>query len=105
MSPLKIVRLVALAVAVIGAFIAIPEAALIMVIIGLIMGVMGDMADNTNRTYFLVLAVALSTVSGAAGAIPVAGDFVSAIMGNMSTIINAAALSVIIMAMKDRIME
>jgi hypothetical protein len=35
MSPLKVVRLLAVAIAVIGAFTAIPEAALIMVLLGL----------------------------------------------------------------------
>ena len=61
MNALKIVRLVAMAVAVIGAFTAIPEAALIMAVIGLVMGVMGDMADNSNRTYMMVFAVTLAT--------------------------------------------
>jgi hypothetical protein len=92
MSPLKVVRLVSLLVAVVGAFIAIPEAALVM-------------ADSSNRTYLLVFAVALASVSGAAGAIPMIGDYISAIMGNMSTIVNAMALGIIIMAIKDRAME
>jgi len=105
MSALKIVRLIALAVAVIGAFVAIPEAALIMAVVGLVMGVMGDMADNSNRTYIMVFAVTLATVSGAAGPLPVIGGPVSDIMANMSTIMNAAALGIILNAMKDRVME
>ena len=105
MSPLKIVRLVSLLVAVVGAFIAIPEAAIVMAVLGLALGVMSVMADSSNRTYVLVFAVALASVSGAAGAIPIIGVYISAIMGNMSTIVNAMALGVIIMALKDRAME
>ena len=105
MNALKIVRLVAMAVAVIGAFTAIPEAALIMAVIGLVMGVMDDMADNSNRTYMMVFAVTLATVAGAAGPLPLVGSYISDIMGNMSTIMNAAALGIILSAMKDRVMD
>ena len=66
MNALKIIRLIVLAVAVVGAFVAIPEAALIMAVLGLVMGVMGDLADSSNRTYMLVFVVTLATVSGAA---------------------------------------
>ena len=102
MSVLKIIRLVVLAIAVIGAFVAIPEAALIMAVLGLVMGVM---ADNSNRTYMIVFAVTLATVSGAAGPLPLIGGPVSDIMANMSTIMNAAALGIILNAMKERVME
>jgi len=105
MSALKIVRLLSIAVAVVGAFTAIPQAALVMAVLGLVGGYMSDEADKGNRTYFLVLAVALGTVSGAAGAIPVVGGPVSDIMANISTIVNAAALAVILNAIKDRVTE
>ena len=105
MNALKIVRLVAMAVAVIGAFTAIPEAALIMAVIGLVMGIMGDMADNSNRTYMMVCAVTLAIVAGAAGPLPLVGSYISDIMSNMSTIMNAAALGIILSAMKDRVMD
>jgi|TARA_B110000503_G_scaffold132419_1_gene208361 hypothetical protein len=105
MNALKIVRLVAMAVAVIGAFAVIPEAAVIMAVIGLAMGVMGDMEDNSKRTYMMVLTVTLATVAGAAGPLPLVGIYVSDIMGNMSTIMNAAALGIILSAMKDRVMD
>ena len=105
MNALKIIRLIVLAVAVIGAFVAIPEAALVMAVLGLVMGVMGDMADNSNRTYMLVFVVALGIVSGAAEPLPVIGGPISDIMGNLSTIMNAAALSIILNAIKERVME
>ena len=105
MSALKIVRLLSIAVAVVGAFIVIPEAALVMAVLGLVGGYMADEADKTNRTYFLVFAVALGTVSGAAAALPVIGGPISDIMANLSTIVNAAALAVILNAIKDRASE
>jgi len=105
MSPLKIVRLLVLAVAVIGAFVTIPEVGLVHVVLGLAMGVMSDQADKDNRMMFLVFAVALHTVSGAAGALPVIGEHISTIMGNFSVMVNAAALGVIMMAIKDRVAE
>ena len=105
MSALKIVRLLSIAVAVVGAFAAIPQAALVMAVLGLVGGYMADEADKGNRTNFLVFAVALGAVSGAAGAIPAVGGPVSDIMANMSTIVNAAALAVILNAIKDQATE
>ena len=105
MNALKIIRLIVLAVAVVGAFVAIPEAALIMAVLGLVMGVMGDLADSSNRTYMLVFVVTLATVSGDAGPLPVIGGPISDIMGNLSTIMNAAALGIILNAIKERVME
>ena len=103
MNPVQIVRIVAIAVAVIGAFVAIPEAALIMAIIGLILG--GMAVDADRRTDFLVLTLALAAVSSAAGQSPVVGEYVSDFMANVSSIFNAGALAVIIMAIKDRLTE
>ena len=103
MNPVQIVRIVALAVAVIGAFVAIPEAALIMAIIGLVLG--GMAVDADRRTDFLVLTLVLAAVSSAADPIPVVGEYVSNIMENVSAIFNAGALAVIIMVIKDRLTE
>jgi len=105
MGLLKIVRYASVLVAVVGAFVAIPEAALIMALLGLVGGYLADEADKDNRMYFLVFAVALGAVSGAAGAVPVVGAYVSDIMGNLSTIINASALMIIIKAVVDRVTE
>ena len=106
MGALKIIRLLAIAVAIIAAVSSvIPYAVEVMVILGLVGGYMADEADKDNRMYFLVFAVALGTVSGAAGALPGIGGPISDIMGNLSTIINASALAVIINAVKDRAME
>tara|TARA_B110000977_G_scaffold11382_2_gene14724 strand:- start:1924 stop:2241 length:318 start_codon:yes stop_codon:yes gene_type:complete len=105
MSLLKVVRLLALAIAVIGAFVAIPEAALIMILIGVALGFLSDQADKDNRTFFLIFAIALASMSGAVDGLPVIGGYVTAILGNLSDIVSAAAVAVILMVIKDRVME
>jgi hypothetical protein len=44
-------------------------------------------------------------MSGAAGGLPVIGGHITAILGNMSEIINAGAVAIILMVIKDRVME
>jgi|TARA_B100000767_G_scaffold195816_1_gene182825 hypothetical protein len=105
MSPLKVVRLLTLAIAVIGAFVAIPEAALVMILIGVALGFLSDQADKDNRTFFLIFAIALASMSGAVDGLPVIGGYVTAILGNLSDIVSAAAVAVILMVIKDRVME
>ena len=105
MSVLKILRLLGIAVALIAAFVAVPEAVLILTVLGLVVGVMGDMEDNSNRVYWLIVAMAMATVSGAASPLPVIGGPISDIMGNMSTLMNAVALGLLMNAMKERIIN
>ena len=105
MSPLKVVRLLTLAIAVIGAFVAIPEAALVMILIGVALGFLSDQADKDNRTFFLIFAITLASVSGAIDGLPVIGGYVTAILDNLSDIVSAAAVAVILMVIKDRVME
>jgi hypothetical protein len=105
MGVLKILRLLGMAAALIAAFVAVPEAVLILTVLGLVVGVMGDMEDNSNRLYWLIVAIALTTVSGAASPLPVIGGPISDIMGNMSTFMNAVALGLLMNAMKERIIN
>jgi len=94
---------VALAVAVIAAFAEFPYAVLTMVVLGLAIGFMGVPEDR--RLMYMVTAITLTSVVGALGSIPVAGDYLTAILTNTSTIINAGAVSVISMIIWDRITE
>ena len=105
MGVLKILRLLGMAVALIAAFVAVPEAVLILTVIGLVVGVMGDMEDSSNRVYWLIVAMALATVSGAASPLPVIGGPISDIIGNMSTLMSAVALGLLMNAMKERIIN
>ena len=105
MGVLQILRLLGMAVAFITAFVAVPEAVLILTVIGLIVGVMGDMEDNSNRLYWLIVAIALTTVSGAASPLPVIGGPISDVTGNMSILMNAIALGLLMNAMKERVVN
>lgn len=103
MGPAKIVRMLATAAAVIFAFYTTFEyAALLMAILGL--GV-GYFVEAERRTLYLVTVVALSVASGGLGAIPAAGEYITAIFGNVSTIINAGALVVIGTGIYEKVME
>ena len=102
MDTAKIVRIVALVVAVAAAFVSIPYIGLIIAVVGIVLGILA--VETEHRMFFLVIAVALAQVSGAFGVIPAVGTYISDIMGNVSAIVNAAALTVILMHVKDRMM-
>ena len=103
MDTAKIVRIVALVVAIAAAFVEIPQIGLIFVVVGIAMGFLA--VETDKRLLFLVIAVALAQVSGAFGTIPAVGEYISNIMGNVSAIVNAGALTVILMHVKDRMTE
>lgn len=103
MSPVKIIHIVALAVAVIAVFVPIPYVALIMVVLGLAYGFMGVNSDQ--RVLYLVFAVALAQVSGALGSIPAVGGYITDIFTNLSSIVNAAAFAVILTMIQERVMD
>jgi hypothetical protein len=103
MDAAKIIRLVALLVAVVAAFVIIPAVALILVILGLAMGFVGVPADR--RLLFMVATVTLATVSGTLQPVPFIGDELTSILGNLSAIFNAGALAVLALIMKDRLTE
>jgi len=103
MDTAKIVRIVALIVAIVAAFIEIPYIALIMVVLGLVIGFIGVPEDR--RLVFMVTALTLAMVTGALGPIPAIGDYLTAILTNASAIINAGAVAVIILIIKDRLTE
>ena len=100
MSPAKITLWVGMAVAIAAAFVTVPYAALVLALAGLVHGVLDVNEDNLMAVS--VMAVALATVSGALGAIPVAGEYISAIMGNVGALVAAAALTGIAMSVKDK---
>jgi len=103
MNPIQIVRILGVAVAVIAAFVTIPYVALIMIILGLAAGFMG--VSEERRTGYLVTAIALTMVAGSLGPIPAVGEYLTSILTNLSAIVNAGAVAVILMIVKDRVTE
>jgi hypothetical protein len=103
MSPVSIIRWVAIAIAVVSAFVAIPYGGLAMVVLGAALGFMGVSADE--RVLYLVVAVALGSVAGGLGAIPAVGEYITEILTNISTIVSAGAATVILVMTKERLMD
>lgn len=103
MDTAKIIRIVALLVAVVAAFANIPYAAEVMIVLGLAIGFVGLHEDK--RLQFLVMAVALNFVANALDPLPGIGPYLTAILGNVSTIVSAGAVAVIVMIVKDRLAE
>ncbi len=96
----KIIRLVAVLIAVIAAFVVIPEEAAVIAVLGL---VAGYFIEEERATAFLVMALALYMVSGALGPIWVIGEFLTAILGSVSSLVNAAACTVIVVGIYNRL--
>jgi len=93
MSANNIVRILGLLAAVVAAFTAYPYAATIIAILGLVGGYYVGAGD---RTAFLVLAVALAAVHGAIDGIPGVGMYVTSILGQVSSLVSAGAVTVIV---------
>ena len=103
MDAIKIIRIVAMALAVIAAFIEIPYIALAFIVLGLAIGFMG--VPEERRLIFMVTAVTLAMVADSLGAIPAVGGYLTAMLGNASAVLNAGAVAVILMIFKDRVTE
>ena len=93
MSANNIVRILGLLAAVVAAFTAYPYAATIIAILGLVGGYYVGAGD---RTAFLVLAVALAAVHGAIDGIPGVGMYVTSILGQVSSLVSAGAVTVFV---------
>ncbi len=90
----KIVRLVAVIVAVVAGLVTIPSSGLIIAVLGL---VVGYFIQDDRVVYVLVAALVLNVASGGLGPIPVVGDYLTGIFESLSSLFNAGALTVITM--------
>ena len=90
----KIVRLVAVIVAVVAGLVAIPSSALIIAVLGL---VAGYFIEDSRVVYLLVATLVLNVASGGLDPIPVVGPYLTGIFTSLSSLFNAGALTVITM--------
>jgi|KNS9250_AmetaT_FD_k123_79303_1 hypothetical protein len=104
MSPAKIIRIVGVALAVAAALIPnIPMAGLGLAILGL--GA-GWYVASGDRATLLVTVIALNSgVAGAVNAIPTVGPYVGGILDNLGSLLAAAAVTVVVMAVKEQLSE
>ena len=92
MSVQKIILLVALLIAVVGAFTAIPYASPLLAVLGLVAGFWIVPEEHVR---VIVSAVALKVIGDAFGAIPQAGGYLTSIIGNIALLAAGAALMII----------
>ena len=78
----------------VGVGVPIPATAIILAVLGVVVGILAVGKDDT--TGFLVFALGLIGVKLGIDAIPYLGGPVSSILGNVSALVNAAAVVVVI---------
>ena len=98
MDASKIIRLVAVLVAILAVFVDIPSSAAVIAVLGLVGGYYVEEA-----TAFLVTALALGVVNGALGDVWFIGPYLSDILGSLSSLLNAAACTVITLGIYNRV--
>jgi hypothetical protein len=99
MQARKIVALVGIALAVVGAFVAIPNLAAILLIAGLFIGLSIDGADHVR---VIVSALALVALSGSMSSIPAIGGPLAAILTNFGLAATGTAIMIILRNMYAR---
>jgi hypothetical protein len=103
MSAANIVRIIALILALAGAFVVIPFIGLAFVVLGLAVGFIG--VSEERRISYFVTAIALTMMVGALGPIPVVGESLTAILTNISSVINAGAIAIVLTSIYERVTE
>ena len=96
----KIVRLVGVLFAVVAGLVAIPQSAVIIAVLGL---VVGWFVEEDRRLIFMVFALTLALVHGSLSAIPAVGGYLTDMLASLSALANAGAVTVIVMTTIDRI--
>jgi len=91
-NPFKIVGWIAIAIAVVGAFVDIPYAGVLLVVLGLIGGVAIASEDHVR---VLVTALVLNSLSGVLVVIPAIGTYLTDIFSAAGTFVAGAALTII----------
>jgi len=102
MSTTNIIRILGLLVAIIAALITIPYAAVVLALLGLIVGFF---VKKDERLFFLILAVAMATVAGSLGVFPTIGIYLTGILTNVSALLTAGAVTVILLYLYESMTE
>ena len=100
MNAVKIIRIIALILALVAAFVTIPYVTIAFIVLGLALGFMGVAKDE--RLTYLVFAIALKYFADALGGIPAVGEYLTAILTNFAAVVAAAGVAVVLMIIKER---
>jgi hypothetical protein len=97
----KIIKLVGVIVAIVAGLLGgFQYSDLLIVLLG-IAG--GWFIAEDDRSRFLIATIALIAVHGALGPIPAVGEYFTAALGGLSSLFNAAAATVIVLGVVDRL--
>jgi hypothetical protein len=97
----KIIQIVAVLAAVVaGLWSGFPEAALVVAVLG---AVAGWFVAEEDRQRVLIAAIALSIVSGGLGAVPAVGDYISNVMASLGNLYAAGAITIILVAIYEKL--
>jgi len=97
----KIIQIIAVLVAVVAAlWSGFPEAGMA---IGVLGAVAGWFVAAEDRQRILVAAIALSVVAGALNDIPAVGGYITAIMTNLGSLYAAGSITVILVALVEKL--
>ena len=77
-----------------------PQSALVIALLGVAGGYFIAEDDHVG---FLVAALALAMVHGALGGIPAVGEYITGALGGLSALYNAAAVTVIVMRLVNKL--
>ncbi len=100
MSIGKIIQMVGLLVAIVAALVTIPQAALLIALLGI---VGGYFVGADDRILFLVATVALVTIAGALAGIPAVGAYLTGMLTNLGALFSAAAVTVIVVTTYEKL--
>ncbi len=96
----KIVRLVAVLFAIVAGLVAIPQSAVIIAVLGLIVG---WFVEEERRKIYMLFVLTLALVHGSLSPIPGIGGYLTDILASLSALANAGAVTVITMITVERI--
>lgn len=93
MNTEKIVGLIGVAVAIVGAFVAIPQMATFLLVAGLVVGifVIGD-----HHVRVMVTALVLTGLAKTFDAVPAVGTYISAILANIGVLVVGVSVMIIL---------
>ncbi len=98
----QIIKIVGVLVAVIaGVMGGFPQSALAVAVLG---AVGGWFIEEDDASRFLIVALALALVHGGLGDIPAVGAYITAALGGISSLFNAAACTVIVVGVVKKLM-
>src|SRR5882672_3218485 len=93
MNTEKIVGIIGVAVAIAGAFVAIPQVAVVLLVAGLIVGIFVIRDDHVR---VMVTALVLTGLASTFNAVPAAGTYISAILANIGVLVTGVAVTIIL---------